>query len=396
MKRLIALALTLILAFALVACSDSSNNNSGGGNSTNPPVTNTPDESTPTQSQGDNGNDPARTPDTPVDPNERGNTASNIINGGIIAEKDGWIYFTNPGGNRALEKARADGTEKTVLIDRDCGGGINVVGDWVYYAGAYGGITKVRTDGTDRTEIIRSWGKMSPAEYMTVIGEWIYYQRPEGNGQPEGFYKTRTNAGDGEPEQILLIEGDARYVNVVEDWIYYTIYDHAANGYAFCKMKMDGTEKSVIETEYVFEADNPNNTWGMEMTLLSSSLRNPIIDGDRVFCTGNISGIFMMGLDGEDTEQVVYNSQILKFAVADGWLYFAQSSPDSVSQTILCKSNFDGTEILELATGGESDFHNLHIIGEWLYFTANNPNAGGRALFKIRTDGTDKQVVSAN
>jgi predicted small secreted protein len=368
MKKPIAIVLALVMALTLAACGGGNDAPSGGettappasqGDNTPPPdssdaVATTPDDTTP--------------PPTLVDPNERGNSTSNILNGGAAAIKGDWIYFADL--TRALKKIRADGTEETTLLDRGCNGGINVVGDWVYYT-EQGGLAKVRTDGTEQAKIME-FGIGSDAECVTVIGEWIYFLKPT-SGNPE-LCKVKT---DGTEE--TLIESDVNDVNVVGDWIYYVNLPEQT----FCKIKTDGTERSIVEVEETVQSFG------------TSAVSLPIVDGDYIYSRSSFGGmgVYRFNLDGSDVAHFAESGQTSEFAVADGWIYYVQTDPEHGSQDILYKMTIDGTEIVELAPSKENYYYDLNVVGEWIYFNGTN-DSGRMAQFKIRTDGTEEQLIS--
>jgi hypothetical protein len=77
---------------------------------------------------------------------------------------DGWIYFDvynhNPQDEKAfIYRMRTDGTEKTLITETSFSGGaspayITVVGDWIYYQldipkSGPGPIYRIKTDGTE-------------------------------------------------------------------------------------------------------------------------------------------------------------------------------------------------------------------------------------------------------
>ncbi|MCL2004516.1 MAG: hypothetical protein FWG72_11065 [Oscillospiraceae bacterium] len=80
--KILALPLALIMAFALAACSDSSNNS--GGSTNTPPPSETPSAPSPNGAQGSGGNDPgsggsAPLPDGAVDLSAQGDSPSNEV-----------------------------------------------------------------------------------------------------------------------------------------------------------------------------------------------------------------------------------------------------------------------------------------------------------------------------
>jgi len=120
MKRMKALSLLTVLAFALSIFT--------GCNSTN-------------------SNKSTDTPTTEI-PNEMGNTFGNMNNHGIFSLQGDWIYFANNSDNGKLYKVKIDDTGEIKLSD-DQAICINVIGEWVYYFD-FSGIYRIKTNGTGR------------------------------------------------------------------------------------------------------------------------------------------------------------------------------------------------------------------------------------------------------
>ena len=100
-----------------------------------------------------------------------GNSLGNIVNSGIAAQKEDWIYYRSSDDNK-IYKIRTDysGHEK---INDDNSWDINVVGDWIYYQNPDDGekIYKIRIDGSGNKKINDdlSWD-------INIAGDWIYYR----------------------------------------------------------------------------------------------------------------------------------------------------------------------------------------------------------------------------
>lgn len=91
-----------------------------------------------------------------------GNTSGNIINNGLMAYQEGYIYFSNTSDKNKLYRMKEDGSDKKKLSDDSCSF-INVIEEWVYYRNASDGgkIYKIKTDGTmkqnnDGVTVVRS------------------------------------------------------------------------------------------------------------------------------------------------------------------------------------------------------------------------------------------------
>jgi len=183
---------------------------------------------------------------------------------GIIDIVGEWIYYIN---NRTTSRTSSDdiyristdGKSKQRIID----GGVmryftrvEVVDDWIYCIdknsrGADSrNFYRVRTDGTGKTIISRDKeNSQIVVDYFHVIGEWIYYKlrhyvRDERSYSDYKQYRVRT---DGTGEEAIANE-DITILYVADEWVYYNNKDE---GNIFCKMRIDGTDKQMIATDYV-------------------------------------------------------------------------------------------------------------------------------------------------
>jgi len=79
----------------------------------------------------------------------RGNSISNLQNGGFVAQDQDWIYYMsiNPKG---IYKTKNTSNNKQKICD-EVGHQLNVVADWLYYINVEDNshIYKVKTDGSD-------------------------------------------------------------------------------------------------------------------------------------------------------------------------------------------------------------------------------------------------------
>ena len=125
-----------------------------------------------------------------------GNTNGNLLNNGMMAVKDGIVYYTNKekGG---LYKVKAGGTQNQALIASDeyieC---INIYGDHIYFlATGFANnedehvrvIYRTDLDGKNRTEIVV---EDSSVDWFMVANGYIYYTRVIA---PIGWYDDLSN-----------------------------------------------------------------------------------------------------------------------------------------------------------------------------------------------------------
>ncbi len=178
------------------------------------------------------------------DPNSRGNTASNIVNGAFTASDGKSIFLADQG---ELYRLNIDGSEKIQFDNYKVYYGyhsLNAVGDYIYYSLSYPhnsspkGIYKVRKDGTGVP--IHLSGKK--ADYMTVVGDWIYFtQEPAEGGGYTGSGHILKMRIDGTQEMYIESDSDGygRALNIVGDYIYYINDTHGSSIY---RMKTDGSQ----------------------------------------------------------------------------------------------------------------------------------------------------------
>ncbi|MCJ7806372.1 MAG: DUF5050 domain-containing protein, partial [Clostridia bacterium] len=103
--------------------------------------------------------------------NSEGNTAGNLVNGGLATVQGDWIYFrSNEGGSLYKGNLASGGGAK--IVSTDAAWFINVSGDWVYYSNRDDDnrLYMIKTDGSDRTALTEGG-----AWFVTLVNDWIYY-----------------------------------------------------------------------------------------------------------------------------------------------------------------------------------------------------------------------------
>lgn len=327
------------ICLVLTGCSSGTSSTSPAEPTTESPATTEPANTTDTTDTTDSSDTTAETSSddveatTPIDMHGIGNSPGNNINSGLLASKDGWIYYnSSPFSEKnesALYKAKIDGSEKTKL-SQDSPYFINVVEDWIFYINASDDHTlyRIKNDGTSREKLTEKavWSMMvidnwiyyaqqySPPKFKkmqvdgsstTVIGtdepelmgisnEWIYYL----NGDDECVYKIKT---DGSGRQQLT-EGETSYFTVEGDWLYYILDDDNSLN----RIKTDGSSKATLAKSF---------KGGL-----------PLVQGDRLYYLYG-GAINSMKLDGTDTVQVFkYSVRTLNYA--DGWFYYSNGADE--------------------------------------------------------------------
>ena len=106
--------------------------------------------------------------------NRQGNSNAALIDGGMVASQNNWIYYANPYDSLKLYKIKLDGSEKTKLCN-DKPNQINVVGRTIYYQNTNketkSGLYMIGIDGSQRTLI----NDLDYMLYMRVFDYSIVY-----------------------------------------------------------------------------------------------------------------------------------------------------------------------------------------------------------------------------
>ncbi len=293
-----------------------------------------------------------------------GNTNGNLSNGALAAVEGEWFYFTV---DDAIYKAKADGTEKILLTDEAYY--INVEGDWVYFI-KNNNIHKIKTDGTEKQLISEDF---IHANSIAVAGDWIYYgttQSYEGYEEQAaaesismatgeyGIYKIRTDGS--ERTQVtptvcrgLNIDGDTLYYfdidfclwkigtdgsaetqlldelcysfNVAGDWIYYISFED----HGIYKMRTSGRNNTQISGDYTTYL-NVSGDW---LYYSNFSFTDDMLKPD--------TGIYKMRLDGSEKTQLK-NVRAFIPNVAGDWIYYMSYGEEY--ETYYKRIRTDGTD----------------------------------------------------
>jgi len=199
-----------------------------------------------------------------------GNTNGNILNLGLIAKKDDYVYYSESSDLGKLYRAKSVG-EEIIKISDDSVSFINIFEDYVYYTNISDNncIYRIKLDGTGRKKltstgfvntivqdgwiyctddenlniykisvdgsVIKKLNK-EPSININVTNDRIYYNSVNDDLKiyrltKDGTYKTKVS------------NDTAGYLSVDDDYIYYLNLDDASKIY---KVKTDGTGKTKV------------------------------------------------------------------------------------------------------------------------------------------------------
>lgn len=315
----------------------------------------------------------------------RGNSTGNIVNGGLVASQDGWLYYTNldrdDGGEPFFElcKVRTDGSGHS-RINGDRAGSLNVVDGWIYYHidGCYddSGIYKVRTDGGERTRISED-----AAAYLSVIGDWIYYVNMNTEPCPSflhgEIYRVRTDGS----ERTRISEDAAAYLNVVGDWLYYVKADeefHFDLGVGeIYKVRIDGSEHTRIGED----AAASLNVVGDWLYYVGGKV------DEETYFGFDFDGIYRMRIDGSEPTRICQD-YFGFINVVDDWIYYDGGALDD--EPGIYKVRTDGGGRTKL-NGDGAEF--INVVGDWLYYNYINHETNEQGFCKLHTDGSGREAI---
>ena len=286
--------------------------------------------------------------------NERGNTNGNLVNGGFATIQGDWIYYAIH--RKGIYKIRTDGSDKTQLVDEDAGfRSLQVIDDWLYFS-QDGTIHKMKTDGieviTIEPEITAGYGGLGAFHTFHIADGWIYYKS-------NGINKIKTDGS----ENSKVTNINASDFNIVGDWIYFFGF----NDNKLYKIKTDGSGEALICEDINSRHMNVVGEWIFFIDYKSSP-----------------EALYKVKIDG--SEKTLVAEESFSVNVVGDWVYYdTLGIIDGVSREYLYKIRTDGSERTFVGNGDIE----INIVGDWVYFGGGNDYY----CYKMRLDGTEYQKV---
>ncbi len=279
-----------------------------------------------------------------------GNTSGNIINKGLTAYQNGYIYYSNTSDKKKLYRMKEDGSGKEKISDDSCSY-INVIGEWIYYRNDddLGKIYKIKTDGTIRTCLNKDDSK-----FVIAAGDYIYYCNSSNDNQI-----TRIK-NDGSDRKVIC-KDSAEFINVSNGWIYYS---NTSQNYSIYRVNINGKKRTLLSKDSCYFL-NVSGDW-IYYSNYSKGCK---------LCKIKINGRNNTILDSTSSENInVYGD----------WIYY-KSTNNEYCESGLYKIKTDGTcneNICNRFLDG------LNVSGNWIFFTDDFDR---NMLYKLKLDGTMKQ-----
>lgn len=278
---------------------------------------------------------------------ERGNTAGNIINRGLFAEDDSYIYYDDISNDHKLYRKNKNSEDKVKLSD-DEANNINVYNGFIYYTNETDGgkIYRMKIDGTGKTKLSDD----NRSTNVNVVDGFIYYTNKNG-----GIYKLKIDGS----ERTKITYDVAQFINVSDGFIYYrngsdngAIYKISINGDHMTKLSNDNATMVVVSGNFIYYTKwNSEGIFKMDLsgnnvTKIYSKAAPINVNGNYVYFLLNGGDICRMGLAGENVVKLSQGTGVGYISVLDESLYFADSIYENKAN--LYKMGLDGTNKVPL------------------------------------------------
>ncbi len=238
-------------------------------------------------------------------------------------------------------------------------------GDTIYFSNPSDGGTlyAMKTDGTGLTKLCDD-----VASFINVDEHYIYYVRNNAAfGSDFSFLQFNTDSlcridHDGK-HTVVLDDEPCMYASLFGNYVFYLQYE-TQTASSLWKVKIDGTEKTKVSSDPYLTCD------AMGQYFYHIGTDGRIWRYDTVSCS---------------TEAIYNDNCWMPTVLANDDVYYMDSSDNYK----LTKANLSGGEKVHLA---EDRLDSYLLCGDYIYFQRSSQT--DPALCRIRTDGSDYQVVA--
>lgn len=242
-----------------------------------------------------------------------------------VKEYNDWIYYAHNEEN-ALYRMKPDGSEKTKLP-----GGTDFIqfdGDYVYYILENGGVGRMKLDDSQTETVYQGEGKNTFGYY--VSGDWVFLPEKEGS-----LYRIKTDGSErSEIAKLSDFQG--------EFWVSqsFLFFNDQKSTY---RMNFDGTGKErIFDRVFIFYADDEwiyysmvndkSEPVGTYQMMLDGSQPKELSDGvivdldEEYLYVVKKDGFYRSKLDGSSPEKLTEEEMWQFFCVGDDQIFYGEYS----------------------------------------------------------------------
>ena len=300
--------------------------------------------------------------------NQAGNTPSNLLNGGFVAEQDEWIYYRNEADRGRLYKIHRSGDVNTRkrLSDQEVSC-INVIGDWIYCNLI--GVSRIRTDGSGQESLFDKQGDdpggvgYYTAKEIVARDGWVYFVLAGSSYDEARIFRIHADGTGCEKLNDYRSSG----LSVADGRVYYTA---DVNGRpTLISMSTDGSDSRVIYSDPAF-------------CFVTPAGQNLYLN-----CNGYLA------VYGKDGKRIKYFNEprFSYLNISGGHLYYIEYSGVENSPSSLRSADTDCTDNKTIYVGENAPAQQIGIVQGWIYFYTLKEN-GDKQLNRLRTDGSPAEV----
>lgn len=293
----------------------------------------------------------------PNPPGTVGNTAGNLINGGLFCESDGMIYFANPYDNWHLYSMTSACTDIQKVWDVPVKY-INAGGKYLYYyqdadsanqgfgyLGNMFGIYRIRKDGKNNKSLDKT-----PSGILKLVDNTLYYQRYD-NTEGMALYQSDT---DGKNKK-MTIEAIVSPACTAGNTIYYA-----------------NQEENFILSAYDINLQTVS-------LIYEGKLYNPILQDNAMYYMNVADNYTLYRYHMSDGSiEKLTSDRIDAYNICSDYIYYQKND---TAEPALMRMRLDGSEPEIVAVG---NYTNINITSSYTYFTAFGEDL---PLFRTPTSG---------
>ena len=318
--------------------------------------------------------------------NVNGNTHANLVNKGLAAEQDGWIYFyiqprDGNSNDGKICKHRVGETEITeIAYFENAVSRLSVKGDYIYYLDG-NSLYKMRTDGSNIQDVFVSDENIEKG-YM-IVGDYIYVIRNEkySSTSSSNFIVRYPLDDTTECEKIYkLNEGD--------------VFCGVTGEYIIVKINSDSREKETLAIYNMKTKQTRNHTYAAKSGTRFSNVQ---LTEDAIYYTDSSTTCMVkLKLDDMsviDAQNINLRSQAINF-VDENTVYLTVGNWETEifgSASELAKMSFSMLDNGNYHPILEESAEDICIVDGWIYYTSGTYSMENYC--RVKTNGTGWEML---